>query len=169
MLWPWIIAILIVFALIILATILASQAQEVSHREHILMELLWSRRHRIPLLLEQSALLPGLKLESQKIIDLRAKVSTGQMSLLEEVQLEKQLTDLLAGSFRQIESSAGSKANSNLLSLKQEFQDLLEKTRIALNDYNFSLQKFQRSTRLPWYKVFEFAFPVRHSKVLPPV
>lgn len=159
----WAILILVALSLLICFSILRFQSIQVKKRAEILKEALWARRNRIPLLLEviQRA---GPYSKREEIIQLREKVSSEAYNLKEQMEFEKQLSEHLAEIFR-----GGLKSDSLYLSLQKELNELLESSRIAVNDYNFELQKWQRYVRLPWFKIFEFGFEIRKNKPLGPV
>lgn len=97
------------------------------------------------------------------IINIRAKLQSGAYTLAEEMAMEKQLTHLIADIFQKTEFDPELKTNALHLSLQKEFSDCLEKIRINLNDYNFSLQKFLKLCRLP------FAFEISKNRPLEPI
>lgn len=151
MFFLWSILILVALSLLICFAILRFQSIQVKKRVEILKEALWARRNRIPLLLEvieRASPYP----KRDEIIQLRDKVSSEAYSLEEQMEFEKQLSKHLAEIFR-----GGLKSDSLYLSLQKELNELLESSRIAINDYNFELQKWKRYVRLPWFKIFEYS------------
>lgn len=151
------ILILLFFSLLIFFGILLFYSKEVSRRRAIFEEALWERRHRVPMLLEES----GIKdhgMVKQEIIDIRAKLQNGAYTLEEQVELERQLTKLLKDFFKK------TKLESDFLyiSLEKEFSQCLENIRIAENDYNYAIQKWMRMSRL-------LSFAIGKNKPLEPI
>lgn len=146
----WTLITLLVFFVILCLLILRHQALDIRKKSMKLQEILWERRHRIPLLLE---ILEhgGIKdVPRSEIIELRAKVSSGAYTIEEKILLEKKLSDLCALILRKGIENHNVKRKVLFLALKREFAELLEGIRIAFNDYNFSLQKWASYTR--WQK-----------------
>jgi hypothetical protein len=155
----WTLFILLVLALLICFSILRFQALQVEKRREILMEALWARRNRIPLLLDilKQA---GIHFDKrQAIIDLRSKLLSQVYTLEEQIEWEKELSQHM----KQVPIL---KSETVFLSLQKELGETLESIRIAINDYNFELQKWQKYMSLPWFKIFEFGFEIRKNKSL---
>ena len=156
---------LLIFFLAICLTILLHQSAEVKRRERILIEELWERRHRIPLLLEVVARGQGAS-QKKEVISLRAKVSSRAYTLQEQIGFEKSLSHLLADLFQKNEFESNLKSDAIFLELQKEFSEAVSGIRIALNDYNFEVQKWQKYCRMPWFLILTFLFDIRDTRPL---
>lgn len=135
--------------------ILRSRAQEVVMMEKSLIDKLWDRTDKIPLLLEMAAREQIDYAHKDKIIDLRSR-AMGNLALRERIAAEKEMTDLIADIFRK-----GNSGDAVFISLQKEFEESIQSIRQAVNDYNYALEKFVSYCRLPWFKVFQFLFKIR--------
>lgn len=169
MLLPWIIFVLAVFVFLICFSILRFQSLQVGKRAEALQDALWARRNRIPLLLEIIKRAGEKYPRRDEMIQLRKKVLSEAYQLEEQMSFEKQLSENIGEIFRKFENQSDLKSDSLYISLQKELNELLESIRIAINDYNFELQKWQKYIRLPWFKIFEFGFEIRRNKPLGPV
>lgn len=160
----WVFIILLVLFSIACFIILWQQVKTVRYREDILLEAFWQRRHRVPLLIEATG-----KEDCLKIIELREKASSGAYSLAEQIGIEKELTHLIADLFQKAESNILFKTDVLWLALQKEFSGCLQDVAVALNNYNFELQKFLNYLKLPWFKIFQFLFEIRQNKPLEPI
>lgn len=146
---------------------LSSRAKEVKRREKILYEKLWDRLNKLPLLIETVSKTGIANLSVQEIIDLREKASTS-IYIDERAELERELTRLINDVLRACEKSQETTVDVAFITLKKEFLEGLESIRIAFNDYNFAVQKWIGYCKMPWYKIFEFAFEARGKWPLEP-
>lgn len=162
--------------LILSFLILKNQNARVESREKALKEIFWQRRHRIPLVLEiVSKSAEGTDGQAKqffedhrnKLIDLRAKSATGAYGFAEQVEIEKNINHFVGEVFQAAESDAGLAKDTFLTSLRQEDFSILEKARIALNDYNYELAKFKKYCRRPTFAIFGFLFKNRLFNALP--
>lgn len=150
----WTFLILFVLALLICFSVLRFQALQVEKRREILMEALWARRNRIPLVLA------GVHFEKrQTIIDMRSKLLSQAYTLEEQMEWEKKLS-------QEMNQVPVLKSEALSLSLQKDLGETLEFIRIAINDYNFELQKWQKYMSMPWFRIFEFGFEIRKNKPL---
>ncbi len=151
-------------------------ALEIERRQEAVIEGLWSRRNRIPLLLEVVARAEGehgpksdallhANLRSH-IIDLRDKLASAAFTLPEQIEMEKQMSDLIATVFRLDQEYSFLKQDLLFISLKKEFEEIVEKIRIEINDYNFSFQKLANYYRLPFLKIFELIYRIGRKQPL---
>ena len=163
------IAVLILFQAICFVVVRFA-ALEVERRQEALTEGLWSRRNRIPLLLEVVARAESehgpkpdealhLNLRNQ-IIDTYEKLSSAAFMLPEQIAMEKQMSDLIATMFRLDQEYSFLKQDLLFISLRKEFEEIMEKIRIEINDYNFSLQKLSSYYRLPFLRIFELIYRI---------
>lgn len=155
--WP-ILIVLLLFLLICIG-ILRFHAEQVQERKALLLEALWKRRHKIPLLLE---VIGG----QAELIELRNKVSSGAYTLPEEISMEKEMSQRLRQIFQDAENESSIKSDSLLLSIKKEFSDVTEEIRICINDYNYALQKFSSVMKWPWFMILSFAFKISKNRPL---
>ena len=143
----------------ILLLILRAQSCEVKKREMIFKEALWARRHVLPLLLEEAEC--GGTDTCRTIVEIREKLQSQAYTLPEQVRLERELNGEIDSLFKEIKSSEKFKSNAVLLSLEKELGVRRNDMSKALNEYNFSIEKWKKLMRLPWFKIFSLAFEER--------
>jgi len=153
-----IIAVLLPIAAILLL-ILRVQSLEVKKREMIFKEALWARRHVLPLLLEEAECIGTDTCKA--IVAIREKLQSQAYTLPEQVKLERELNGAIDSLFMGEESGERFKSNAVLLSLKKELGIRRNDMSKALNEYNFSIEKWKKLMRLPWFKVFSLMFEER--------
>lgn len=160
----WIVPVLIILFSAVCLTVLRVLSKDFAQKQANLQESLWARRSRMPILLELIAK-SGFEYDKRKeLIDLRFSLQSGAFSLEEEVNLEAKLNSLLADIWQKTEFEEKLKTDALFLSLKKELEDCLESIRIALNDYNFSIQKWQSFQKQLWLSVFGFCFEINKKK-----
>lgn len=159
---------LVFFLLVISLVILRFHSRQIEKRTALLSEAFWARRNIIPLLLEVATQENSNAGFRQQIIETRAKLCSDAYTLEEKVVLEKELTDLLDKILKMPEDKeVPLKKNVLFFSLKQEFHHVLSGIRIALNDYNFAIQRFARFCQIPPLNMLVYLFKVRKRRVLP--
>ncbi|GEM_PF-5141176 len=159
----WAGLVLLVFALLICFAVLRFQALHIERRKDLFREALWKRRNKIPLFLEVMER-SGTYSKRNEVVVLRGKVLSEAYSLLEQMDFEKKLTAYLEEVFRQ-SGNGVLKSDSLYLSLEKELRDELESIRIAANDYDFELQKWQKLNRFPLFKILGFGFKIDENLV----
>lgn len=143
----WSILAVFLFIFIILVSILRFHLEKISQQKENLEEAFWKRLHKIPLLLELVDR-AGVKIpERAKIIEIRAKLQSEAFSLEEKVALQRELSKLLTVIFQAAEVTESLRTESLIPALEKELKEDLAAIRIALNDYNFLLQKFHHFAR----------------------
>lgn len=147
------------------ASILGLVDREVARRSQALLNTLWTRRNKIPLLLE-SLTRANVRVDSrEEIIQTRSKLMS-PLGLKDMLEQEKHLSGLLDALFRKYEDDAQIASEILFFVLKKEFLIDVQSIRVAINDYNFSLAKFRHYTKMPWFKIFQFMFESRNFEPL---
>ena len=129
------------FLTIILITVLRFHATKFSRQEEILREVFWGRLHKIPLLLELFDRAGAKIPERAKIIEIRSKLMSEAFSLEEKVGIQRELSKQLDSLFQMAEVTESLRTDGLIAALKKELNEDLAAIRIALNDYNFLVQK----------------------------
>lgn len=165
MIFAWTLIILAVLSAVLILAILNFRANDIESREQIFIEALWRRRAKIPLLLEVIKRSNGnIDINRAQFIDLRSKLQSESYTIPEQQYQEKELTRLIAHAFQATEFDPGCKQDSAYLALNKEFNLLLEDIRRAVNDYNYSIQKFKDTAKPVPLNFFAFLFKVSRKK-----
>lgn len=151
---------LILFALLLLGSglFILDQARTISLHALYIEELLWKRRHKIPLIIELTA-------PHDELVALRADLSESKEYVEVLTAKEHRLTQLLSDIFRATESTTAPQ-NMQLLGLKNEITTLSEQIHHAQNDYNYFALRLERYLRYPGMKVVAGLFGVRPQEPL---
>lgn len=162
----WIALVIIILLLVFSATVLTYKAKEVQRRKNMLKESFWHRRHKIPLLIETVLRYDGKVPQKDELVDLRQKVSSEAYSFLEQVELEKKISLLINEILRINENDPQLKSDGMFLGIKKELEESLKNIRMRVNDYNFSLQAWQKAVKLPWFIIFAFSFKIDKNSLV---
>lgn len=148
----WTIIAVVVLALVMCAVVVRVNVAEVEGYELRLEEAMWSRRHKIPLLLEIAAREGVVSVPRLEMIDTLERASSRSAHLADKVALEKKLTGHLVELFKQGEKSS----DTLFISLREEVKKSLTEMKIALHDYNAAVTKWSARMTLPWFRIFAF-------------
>lgn len=130
--------------------------------ERILNEKLWDRNNNLPLLFEVISREGGFEGYSnilESAIQLRSQAAFS-IDISERIEVEKKLSLLVAQIERQSERAEKLNSSPQFLALKNEYNKGVEEIKIALNDYNFCLEKFASLLKWPWFKIYSFGFEI---------
>lgn len=165
----WTIIPLIVLLMVICFVILRHQRREIYLRREILIEALFSRRNKIPLLLEILKSAGVTDFSNKALIEIRSKLMSEQLSLSDAILLEKKITDNIREIFRLYGENATIKTEPLFFVLEKELVSCLETIRITLNDYNFAIEKWTLYNRMPGIVILKFLFKMDDFSVLQPI
>jgi len=148
----WTILSVVILFLLMCALLVHVNAREVERYAARLEEAMWTRRNKMPLLLEVAAPSGNIQVLRKEIIDLTEKASSKSYSLADKVAMEKILTNHLSELFRN-----GQKVTDALfISLREEVAKSLTEMKIVLHEYNTAIEKCNSRMTLPWFKIFRF-------------
>lgn len=158
----WTIFAVVVLSLVLCAILVRANLAEVKGYARSLEEAMWSRRHKLPLLLEVAARSGDTTVPRQEMVDILEKVAGSGSSLADKVALEKKLTAHLVEIFKRGEKSS----DTLFISLREEVQKSLTEMKIALRDYNAAVVRLQMRSALPWFRIFVLLRKNRSDRVL---
>lgn len=165
----WTIIPLVLLLLVICFVVLRYQQKEIYLRRELLVEALFTRRNKIPLLLEVLKRAGVIDFNSKELIDIRSKLMSERMALPDTMVFEKKLTDIIRDIFRVYGENKAIKTESLFFVLEKELSSCLEMIRITLNDYNFAIGRWTLYCRMPWFMILRFLFKTGDFLVLQPI